>query len=202
MTRAVELVPGRVLVDGSGPVAAEVAATLRRTRPERVALGRFEAEAGLWSDAAAPLLVVLVRDRPVAWSETLPWQHRGVPHLPVTAAGTHAVIGPLVVPGRSGCVGCDLRWRHTHRGGTGETFLGHLVPWPADTALAVLAAAVTGFVAGDLLKGGLDLAGVSTAIELDPPSLRHRYTPAHPHCCGRVTGTDPDPAGTRVRMAG
>ncbi len=116
-----------VVVDGWGPVAAELVAQLRRCA-RSVRAGAHAADAAELEVAGGgppPRLVVLVSDRAVpewclAPSLAAPWHAHGVPVLPVATPGEGVVVGPLVVPGRTACLGCvaggGRHPRDPHRG--------------------------------------------------------------------------------------
>src|SRR5690606_14921394 len=87
--------PGdRVLVAGSGPIAAAIAEVLR--------------ERGLLAPAAEerPALAVLVADWVLAPDAAATGLRRDVAHLPVVASDRSVVVGPFVDPGRGPCVHC------------------------------------------------------------------------------------------------
>ncbi|GAA5027193.1 hypothetical protein GCM10023258_21730 [Terrabacter aeriphilus] len=86
----------RVVVDGCGPVASEIAAALARTGV-RVVHGRAAVDRALASpDRPRPDLVVLVGSPVVDPRRADPWLRRGIVHLPVTPAAPRTVIGPVV----------------------------------------------------------------------------------------------------------
>lgn len=86
----------RVVVDGCGAVAAEIAAALARTGV-RVVHGRAAVDRALASpDRPRPDLVVLVGSPVVDPRRADPWLRRGIVHLPVTPAAPRTVIGPVV----------------------------------------------------------------------------------------------------------
>lgn len=95
-----------------------------------------------------------------------------LPHLPVAAYGGRAVVGPLVLPGRTGCLRCaDLRRADADPAWPRMAVqLAHLRPGvvPVDVGLATAAAALASLRA---------LAWIDAAVE-DPDS-RPTARPAH-----------------------
>ncbi|WP_091212850.1 ThiF family adenylyltransferase [Geodermatophilus siccatus] len=132
-------------------------------------------------------LVVLTR--PWAASDPLAadLQRRGVPHLVATVRGETGVVGPLVVPGATGCLRCadlhrrdvDPRWPAV----AAQLTAAEAPPGGATvTCLATVVTATVQVLA--LLDGtGAPLA-VGATVELSPPDLlpRTRRWPAHPDC--------------------
>jgi hypothetical protein len=162
---------------------------------------------------AAPDLVVLAR--PWAASDPLvAGIHRsGVPHLVAAVRGQTGVVGPLVVPGRTGCLRCgdlhrrdaDPRWPRLAAQLTASE------PPPSGATVTCLLTAAT---AALQVLAYLDGAGapvvVDATLELGPPDLRPllRRWPAHPACgCGAAAERAPrtaegmPPGATRPRQA-
>ena len=138
--------------------------------------------------AGAPVdLVVLTR--PWAASDPLAaeLQRRRVPHLVATVRGETGVVGPLVVPGATGCLRCaDLHRRDVDpRWPALAAQLTATEAPPGGTTVTCLATVVTATVQVlALLDGtGAPLA-VGTTVELSPPDLlpRTRRWPTHPDC--------------------
>jgi ThiF family len=135
---------------------------------------------------------VVVLTRPAAACDPLAAAlvEGGVPHLVATVRGQTGVVGPLVVPGRTGCLGCaDL-----HRRDADPSWpllaarLGAAPPSPAGATTTCLLTAVTAAVQ---VLAHLDGAGAPVAlgatVELRPPDLAPhvRLWPPHPGCsCG------------------
>lgn len=196
---------GRVRVEAEGHV-----------RPEDTgcgypveAVGRPRAEAAAEAVlAAAPAMVTAppARRRPdlVVLTDTAPHDpgltaelmRHGTPHLAVQVREGVAVVGPLVMPGRSSC----LRCAELHRAGLDPAWpklaaqLAGSAPH-AELASAQAAAALAGTQVLAALAGAGTGQGPppvwSATLELDPlqGSLRRRPWPAHPRCgCGSGTG--------------
>lgn len=136
---------------------------------------------------------------------------RRVPHLAVYAHEGVAVVGPLVLPGRSSCLRC-VQLQHGDQDPAWPKLAAQLVDAVpvADLGCAQVAAAlateqVLAVLAGP--SGGIGCPptwGVS--LELDPlrGRLQHRGWPPHPRCgCGAAAGSDPAcevaPADERIR---
>jgi hypothetical protein len=136
---------------------------------------------------AAADLVVLTR--PWAASDPLAaeLQRRGVRHLVATVRGEIGVVGPLVVPGATGCLRCaDLHRRDADpRWPALAAQLTAVEAPPGGATVTCLATAVTAAVQVlALLDGAGAPATLGTTVELSPPDLlpRTRRWPAHPHC--------------------
>lgn len=188
------MVQPAIVVDGRGGLPEEVCRQLRLAGGSRVQGGPFAADAaeallGL-DPRARPAVVVLVSHSSVPVDTTLVWQRTGVPHLPVTCDGLTSVIGPLVVPGVSACWRCHALTSHDLDavGGRidGGAFALDPVALPPG-GLGVLTAAITSTIALAVVAGATRLAGVSTELEVDGPSVTHRHWPRHPLCpdCGQ-----------------
>ncbi len=171
-----------VVVDGWGPVAEETTAQLRRCRVS-VRAGAHAADAAeldvtAGGDPPAALVLVAEADEPTwrtAPSLGAPWHVRGVPLLPVSGGGGTVAVGPLVVPGRTPCLGC----------------VAGTVPPPGPRAAGpgtvVLAAAVAVVTTLTVLAGDLSLGGLSTEIGADGTSVLHRVWTSRPGCrCASV----------------
>ena len=178
---------GYVVVDGWGPVAEEVAAQLRRLGV-RVRAGGHAADAAeldVVGGGSRPGAVLLVTGHEPAWvrcpSMHAPWHAHGVAHLPVRARPGGVDVGPLVLPGRSPCLGCvaaRLDDPPTER---------VVPPAGGDDGVLVLAASVATVVTLSALRGDTHLAAISTEVAGAGPTVRHRVWSARPRCgCGLV----------------
>ncbi|MET3803930.1 hypothetical protein ABIB25_000916 [Nakamurella sp. UYEF19] len=133
-------------------------------------------------------LVVLVGDGPPAPSLAAELTDRRVPHLAVRAGLTGAVVGPLVLPGRSSCLVCALRYRteaDAGRPALEESMRHDLVVPP--TALVCAAAALTVAETLDHIDGIIVPGTVDGTAEwqLGEPAPRRRSWTVHPDCgCG------------------
>jgi len=132
-------------------------------------------------------LVVLTR--PWAASDPLvAGLHRsGVPHLVAAVREHTGVVGPLVVPGRTGCLRCgdlhrrdaDPRW---------PSLAAQLTAGEAPASGATITCLLTAVVAAvqvlAFLDGTAAPAAVDATLELAPPHLlpRLRRWPPHPAC--------------------
>ena len=138
-------------------------------------------------------LTVLAGDGPPAPSLAAELIGRRLPHLSVRAGLVHAVVGPLVLPGRSSCLLCALRHRTELDSGRAEVEQGMrrdvLVP-PAQLVAAASMLAVN--EALDHLDGLTVPTTVDGTVEWRIGSLvpRRRSWSVHPDCgCARAPGT-------------
>jgi hypothetical protein len=186
LTAAGDAVVGGLGADDEGrPRALAAADAVRRASP-------LTDLRPLPADAAADLVVLT---RPWAASDPLAadLQRRGVRHLVATVRGETGVVGPLVVPGATGCLRCaDLRRRDADpRWPAMAAQLTAAVAPPGGATVTCLATAVTAAVQVlALLDGSGAPATLGTTVELSPPDLlpRTRRWPAHPDC-GCLPGT-------------
>jgi hypothetical protein len=208
---------GRISVRDAGVVAAADAvvgglATADEGRPRAMAAADAVRRASPLTDLrpvppGSPAdLVVLAR--PWAASDPLVagLQRSGVPHLVATVREHTGVVGPLVVPGRTGCLHCgdlhrrdaDPRWpRLAAQLTAGEP------PASGATVTCLLTAVVAAVQVLAFLDGTAAPAAVDATLEIAPPHLlpRLRRWPPHPSCdCRRspAEATVPVSGGTRA----
>lgn len=151
-----------------------------------------------------PDLAVLADEPPT--QDVLDAAHRDrTPHLIVALSDGQGVVGPLVVPGRTPCLGCLERNRtedNPYRPGLRSVLAGG--PGRADPACAVatVGLAVTQALAAlDGLAGGQAPPVLSAALELDvmAGTLLRRPLAAHPACgCAGRTSAKAQKGGTIV----
>jgi bacteriocin biosynthesis cyclodehydratase domain-containing protein len=200
--RPVDLAPG-------GAVATDLhrrrdeagAAAVRRVAPEA---GTAELPPHRPAD-----LVVLTGDRSLDTDLVGTLHAAGTPHLPVSVRETTAVVGPLVLPGRTGCLRCaDLH--RTDRDPAWPLLAAQLSGprpplsiEPCEVTLAAIAAAlgaaqVLGHVAGDPPAA---LGALGGTLELAAPGwrVRRRSWPPHPACGCGAAYADPGLAGPAAR---
>ena len=146
---------------------------------------------------------IRVGDRPELAVLCQPWpterlrgalQAAGTPHLCATVRETTAVLGPLVIPGRTGCLRCaDLH--RSDRDRCWPALLAQLSERtrtardPLDGSLALLVAAAAALQVTAFLDsaGQIPVPVHDASIELRLPEWRprRRSWPAHPRCpCG------------------
>ncbi|MBW8730717.1 MAG: hypothetical protein JF622_06930 [Terrabacter sp.] len=197
--------PGRVVVDGCGHVATDIAEAVAQAGAT-VVHGRTAVDRSV----AAPLrprpdLVVLVGSPVVDPRRGDLWLRHGVPHLPVAPAGPRTVIGPLVdgSPGAP-CLWCLDRHR-TDRDDAWPTLMSQATPTRAlapagspegehDGLAPGLSHLVVGSVTllvNGVLEGHPPPAGVSVEVSPPWPRMDHRRWPTHPLCPAH-----PAPGGT------
>lgn len=188
--------PARVVVDGSGALASEIAAALARCHVG-VVHGRAALDRATASPARPrPALVVLIGSPVVDPRRGELWLRHGVPHLPVAPAGPRTTVGPLVVaaPGAP-CLWCLERHR-ADRDDAWPTVMSQATPAP-QLALAgppegvhdavppglaqIVVGTVTLLVTG-VLQGHPPPPGVSVEMSLPWPRMDHRRWPTHPLC--------------------
>ena len=146
-------------------------------------------------------LVVLTDPAPLESSLRSALHQEQVPHLPASVDGQRAVVGPLVLPGRTGCLRCaDLH--RTDRDPAWPALAVQLGARPrrritSDVALCV---ATVGVAVGQALAY-LDRqrpATIEASLEWQLPDwrLRRRSWPAHYGCdCGAATAKTATPDG-------
>lgn len=196
---------GRVVVDTAGTVEAGDVGTgyrladvgLPRSQAARDALQRAVPSVHTELPARCrPDLVVLADALVPEPDVLLDLQARRVPHLAVHAHEGVAVVGPLVLPGRSSCLRC-VQLRRTELDPMWPKLAAQLVsavPF-ADVACTQVAAALGAEQVLAVLAGPGCGAGVpatwGASLELDPlrGQLRKRHWHPHPRCgCGALTG--------------
>jgi hypothetical protein len=135
---------------------------------------------------AAPDFVVLVGSRRPAVVDASTPQTRRAAHLVVSVRGDRAVVGPLVLPGRTACLRCvDLH--RCDRDPTWPALAAQLATAPGrqhcSAAMAALAAAAGALQVLAHLDGGTPET-VSASLEIGGPAglLRRRTWAPHPRC--------------------
>jgi hypothetical protein len=144
---------------------------------------------------------VVVLTRPWAASDPLAagYHRTGQPHLIATVRGQTGVVGPLVVPGRTGCLRCgdlhrrdaDPRWP----GLAAQLTAGD--PPPSGATVTCLLTAVTAAVQVlAYLDGSAAPVTLDATLELRPPELAPRLRRWAPHpACGCRAGLQAAPRG-------
>jgi hypothetical protein len=193
---------GRVHVADSGPVrpgdvapAGIAAADVDRSRATAVAEAVRRTAPEVRSDppqpGRRPDLVVLASVDPVDTELRAVLQGGLVAHLVAGVRETTAVIGPLVVPGRTSCLRCaDLH--RTDRDPAWPVVAAQLTgirrrrAEPCDVVLATVAAGIAALQALTHLEGRpAPSAGATLELALPDWRLRRRSWPAHQRCgCG------------------
>ncbi|NUO34054.1 MAG: hypothetical protein HOQ27_03110 [Dermatophilaceae bacterium] len=205
----------RVVVDGSGGLASELAAALARCGVAvvhgRAALDRATAS----PDRPRPDLVVIIGSPVVDPRRGDLWLRHGVPHLPVAPAGPRTTVGPLVVAARDApCLWCLERHR-ADRDHAWPTVMSQATPdrqlalsGPPEGVHAAVPPGLAQIVVGTvtlLVKGVLDghppPPGVSVEMSLPWPRMDHRRWPIHPLCPAHAAPEVPGGGGRRPRLS-
>lgn len=183
----------RVAIHGRGPLADAVQVALRHSgigRVHRSSPPSSAARSGRAASTMTDLQVLAHTWHPDAFDDA-GCLALDLPHLPLAAWGAHGVVGPLVVPGRTPCLGCG----HLHARDRDPAFptlqmqRAHARPEPpaVDTALILAVAAL----ATVQIIGWLEsLAGGETDphrlhVRLPGGQIVREEFAAHPLCgCG------------------
>lgn len=178
----------RIEVVGQGQVADTVRSLLAPA-------GLRECTTG---SAPAPTLVILADAHHPDVPNLFDGRTLDVMHVHVGARGRRAVVGPVVVPGRSSC----LRCAHLHACDKDSAWPMISIQW-AQTPLPVLDPLLVHVAAAHavlLARQGVDgTAAHDLAVEIDltAPGIRLVPRPPHPLCGCRWPDPDPVTAGVR-----
>ena len=204
--------PGRVVVDGTGAVASEIATALGHTGVT-VVHGRAAVDRAV----AAPLhprpdLVVLVGSPVVDPRRGDLWLRHGVPHLPVAPAGPRTMVGPIADGSPDApCLWCLDRHR-TDRDEAWPTLMSQVAPVLVPVlgqardgvhdslapGLSHLVVGVVTLLVTGVLEGHHPPPGVSVEVSLPWPRMDHRRWPTHPLCQGHRPAETWEHASGRV----
>jgi len=171
-----------------GVAAADVRRSRRSAAHDAVRRAAPEVDTATPPPGRPPALAIFTAGVPIEPEVRNSLHAAGVPHLVTGLRETTAVIGPLVVPGRTSC----LRCADYHRGDRDPDWpllaMQLAAPdrqyaSPADVALAVTAAGLAGLQALTFLDGLLP-ATAGGSLELGHPDwrIRRRTWPEHPRC--------------------
>ncbi|OUE27029.1 hypothetical protein BFL37_02830 [Clavibacter michiganensis] len=183
---------GPVAVVGGGPTADRVADALARAGHD-VALRRM-------ADDADPrtALAVIVAHFAIAPAVYGRWSREDVPHLPVVLGDRHAVVGPLVEPGRTACCYClDLGRRDADPAwpAIATQLLGRDSGSEAGLVPAELAALAARPADRLLTTGENALATHQAVLDVRTGRITRRASRPHPRCgCRALPGTATAPA--------
>ncbi|MDT4914719.1 MAG: hypothetical protein QOC66_3847 [Pseudonocardiales bacterium] len=180
-------VPGGIAVADEGLVLAAAAeAALRRAAPD--------VDTTPLPVSERPDLTILATDAPVAAERLAALHAADAPYLAVDLRLDHGVVGPLVLPGLTGCLRCADLHRSDRDPAWSALAVQLTVGRRHGAASAVSVATVIAGVAAQqaltFLDGG-DPECIDATIELRLPDwrLRRRSWPAHP-ACGCSTGPE------------
>jgi hypothetical protein len=183
--RPADVAPGGLaLADLHRSRGGAAADAIRRCAPE--------AQTAQLSAHRLPDLVVIASARPVDSDLTAALGGAGVPHLVAGVRETTAVVGPLVLPGRTSCLRCgDLH--RSDRDPAWPLLAAQLTDQrmrapadPCDVALAAQAAAMAALQCLGHLDGeAVDSRGGTLELALPGWRVRRRTWPPHRRCdCG------------------
>lgn len=131
-----------------------------------------------------PTLIVLASDGAPDSTTARELVREGIPHLSVWAGPARAVVGPLVLPGRSSCLWCaDLSRTDRDQGWPSVLRTAHRRPEPPPGVLAAGAAALACAEILEHLDGLRRPSTVDGTLEWDLVRLPRRRTwTRHPRC--------------------
>ncbi|WP_432544760.1 hypothetical protein [Kineococcus sp. SYSU DK002] len=173
-----------VAVSGSAATVEAVVAVLADAGVGRLLCDRPLPGTTTGSRQPADLLV-LVHDHTADPVEADGVLADGVPHLSVVLRDTDAVVGPLVLPGRSACLRCLDRWRTDADPAWPEqrSALLRSAPRPADAATTRVVAGLAGLQVLSHLDGMVaSTVGASLEVLLPEGRVRQRWWRPHPAC--------------------
>ncbi len=138
----------------------------------------------------SPALVVLAGDPMPDPGLAATLVQQRVPHLAMQTQAGRALVGPLVLPGRSSCLGCVHR--HRTEADPGWPAVARQLSRQSPRAPATISAIAACFAAVqvlELLDGTSTPATVNGTVEWTPDGLsaRRRTWPGHPDCGCRAS---------------
>ena len=173
------VVGGLTAEDEGRPRALAAADAVRRASPL--------ADVRPLADGVPPDLVVLARPWSTADPLVAAWQRTGTAHLVAAVRGETGIVGPLVVPGRTSCLGCaDLHRRDADPSWpalAAQLTAGEIAP-SGSTVTSLLTAVTAAQQVLAYLDGSGAPAALGATVELRPPELvpARRRWPVHPEC--------------------
>jgi bacteriocin biosynthesis cyclodehydratase domain-containing protein len=182
---------GPVVVAGGGPTADRVADALARAGHD------VRMRDGGDADPRAALAVVVAHFAiaPAVYGR---WAREDVPHLPVVLGDRHAVVGPLVEPGRTACCYClDLHRRDADP--AWPAIAAQLLGRDSGSEAGVVPAEVAALAARPahrlLTTGENPLAAHQAVLDMRTGRVSRRASLPHPRCgCRALPGTATAPA--------
>lgn len=173
-----DALPGGLRPDDEGRrFAAAVDEAIRRSAPGTAT------SAG----TGGPDLVLLVPGGPMDEAAPDACFAAGLPHLVVGARGTTAVVGPLVIPGRSSCLRCLEHHRRDRDPAWPYLAVQLTTSTPRSEATEITVSALAAALGAAQALGHLDgeeVAAVDGTLEFCLPDhrVRRRSWPRHPSC--------------------
>ncbi|MER6024501.1 TOMM precursor leader peptide-binding protein [Streptomyces sp. NPDC001851] len=184
-----DLAPGGLAAESLGERRETAArAAVRRAAPDRPPRHAHSPGSGA-RDTGFSLVVLAPRDDVAVHApdpaDAEPLMTAGTPHLYAGVVEGTGVVGPLVLPGESGCARC----LHLDRGDRDPAWLRLTAQWRSPKARRVgacdltLATAVAGLAAAHALAflDGRTPSGLGTRWEVSLPGLDWRSRPVRPH---------------------
>ncbi|MFI9249535.1 TOMM precursor leader peptide-binding protein [Streptomyces sp. NPDC053069] len=184
-----DLAPGGLPAESLGDRRETAArAAVRRAAPHRPPRHTHSPGSGA-QDAGLSLVILAPRDDVAVHApdpaDTEPLMTAGTPHLYAGVVEGTGVVGPLVLPGESGCAGC----LHLDRCDRDPAWLRLTAQWRSPKGRRVgacdvtLATAVAGLAAAHALAflDGQSPSGVGTRWEVSLPGLDWHDRPVRPH---------------------
>jgi bacteriocin biosynthesis cyclodehydratase domain-containing protein len=196
----------RVLVVGRSRLARSAEAALRRIGVVGQSLSPERLSAESVADSVASpgrrvALVLLVDEDAAAGSAGALLLGQQVPHLAAVGGADRAVVGPLVVPGRSACLRC-LELHRTDRDPGWPTVSAQLGAAPStargESSLTELVAGLVALQVACWVDGRRTPASLGATVTVTLPdglTARRAWTP-HPRCgCSWLAASLPVPLG-------
>jgi len=192
-TRLHHLVPGGAVARDEGtPLAAAAEAAVRRAAPE--------ADTGPLGSDDRPDLTIVAAEAPFAEERLAALHAADAPYLAVRLGLDSGVVGPLVLPGLTSCLGCADRHRRDRDPAwtalAVQMTVGRRHGPAADVTVATIVAGVAAQQALAFLDGDAP-ATLDGTIELQLPDwrLRRRSWPMHPECGCAAEPSETGPGG-------
>ncbi|MFG1928289.1 TOMM precursor leader peptide-binding protein [Cryptosporangium sp. NPDC048952] len=186
---------GRVVISGTGVVTPDDV-TVGGLRPDDIgrpyvlaaidAARRASSVVDTTPADGAPDFVVLAAGPVPLPADRVRWMAERIPHLPVLLRDGVAIVGPLVLPGRTACLTC-VETHRRDRDPAWPVLAAQLAtdrrPELAEAVVVSTAAALAATEVFGRLEG-VATAAIGVSLEVGPPGvpLRHRVWTPHPQC--------------------
>ncbi|GAA1851838.1 ThiF family adenylyltransferase [Myceligenerans crystallogenes] len=176
---------------GLGALTEQDVGQARDEALARVVAGRSPAVEVLTDGDPEPDLAVVVESRATLPARFARLMSAGIPHLPIVVREADVVVGPLVRPGHSTCVGC-LDAVRADQDGDWHLIGAQLRRGPEQPQEAALSALAAATAAGQVLAqlDGHRPTAVGSCLEISLPECLPRVRRVDPHPrCGCITLT-------------